>query len=398
MEALKRAVIRVAATPDGRLQELPFLQRSLLLPLLSFASSLFRLSLALRRRLYRFGLLPRHRLPVPVISVGNLTWGGNGKTPMVEFIARICVEAGIPPLILTRGYASGDEAKMLERHLSGTSARIGVGANRTAVAASIFERHGYMKFENTLYSKKLSNPHEFGSASENGKVGVAILDDGMQHWSMLCDVEIVMLNGLMPWGNNHLIPRGSLREPLGALSRADIIVVHHADLVSDGQLKVIKSKMHTVDACHAVFFTRLAPSHFFEVKNQHSTLPLSVVLNRVVLCVSAIGFPNAFVQAVGKIGPLLVDRLDFGDHHSIQLNDIEMIKERLGKLKDRFNTEVVAVVTEKDYDRDALILREIHNFDVLVLCSSFQIMPSYGQGEDTFRRKLKELIISKFGG
>ncbi|XP_009413378.2 probable tetraacyldisaccharide 4'-kinase, mitochondrial isoform X3 [Musa acuminata AAA Group] len=348
MEALKRAVIRVAATPDGRLQELPFLQRSLLLPLLSFASSLFRLSLALRRRLYRFGLLPRHRLPVPVISVGNLTWGGNGKTPMVEFIARICVEAGIPPLILTRGYASGDEAKMLERHLSGTSARIGVGANRTAVAASIFERHGYMKFENTLYSKKLSNPHEFGSASENGKVGVAILDDGMQ--------------------------------------------------VSDGQLKVIKSKMHTVDACHAVFFTRLTPSHFFEVKNQHSTLPLSVVLNRVVLCVSAIGFPNAFVQAVGKIGPLLVDRLDFGDHHSIQLNDIEMIKERLGKLKDRFNTEVVAVVTEKDYDRDALILREIHNFDVLVLCSSFQIMPSYGQGEDTFRRKLKELIISKFGG
>lgn len=79
-----------------------------------------------------------------------------------------------------QGYASGDEAKMLERHLSGTSARIGVGANRTAVAASIFERHGYMKFENTLYSKKLSNPHEFGSASENGKVGVAILDDGMQ--------------------------------------------------------------------------------------------------------------------------------------------------------------------------------------------------------------------------
>ncbi|CAL9134319.1 unnamed protein product [Musa textilis] len=259
-------------------------------------------------------------LPVPVISVGNLTWGGNGKTPMVEFIARICVEAGIPPLILTRGYASGDEAKMLERHLSGTSARIGVGANRTAIAASIFERHGYMKFEHTLYSEKLSNPHKFGSASENGKVGVAILDDGMQHWSMLCDVEIVMLNGLMPWGNNHLIPRGSLREPLGALSRADIIVVHHADLVSDGQLKVIKSKMHTVDACHAVFFTRLAPSHFFEVKNQHSTLPLSVVINRVVLCVSAIGFPNAFVQAVGEIGPLLVDRLDFGDHHSIQLN------------------------------------------------------------------------------
>ncbi|RWW38566.1 hypothetical protein BHE74_00056191, partial [Ensete ventricosum] len=231
MEALKRAVIRVAATPDGRLQELPFLQRSLLLPLLSFASSLFRFSLALRHRLYRFGLLPRHR---------------QSLKPLI-----LC-----PRVVLARAIAARwSRALFLP----------------TAVAASIFERHGYMKFEHTLYSEKLSNPHKFGSTSENGKVGVAILDDGMQ--------------------------------------------------VSDGQLKIIKSKIHTVDACHVVFFTRLAPSHFFEVKNQCSTLPLNVVLNRVVLCVSAIGFPNAFVQAVGKvIGPLLVDRLDFGDHHSIQLN------------------------------------------------------------------------------
>lgn len=67
-----------------------------------------------------------------------------------------------------------------------------------------------------------------------------------QHWSMLCDVEIVMLNGLMPWGNNHLIPRGSLREPLGALSRADIIVVHHADLVCICDLKSSASNVYLV--------------------------------------------------------------------------------------------------------------------------------------------------------
>lgn len=136
MERLKRAVARIAATPDCRLRELPLLHRSLLLPLLSLTSSLYRLSLALRRRVYAFGLLSRqrhcptlaifasdpiytslvgdlvrlvmflfityYRLPVPVISVGNLTWGGNGKTPMVEFIARFLLEAGISPLILTR--------------------------------------------------------------------------------------------------------------------------------------------------------------------------------------------------------------------------------------------------------------------------------------------------------
>ncbi|WOL15157.1 hypothetical protein Cni_G23938 [Canna indica] len=218
-----------------------------------------------------------------------------------------------------------------------------------------------------------------------------------QHWSMLRDVEIVMLNGLMPWGNTHLFPRGSLREPLEALCRADIIVVHHADLVPDRNLTIIESKLHLLNASCIVFFSSLAPSHFFEVKNQHSKLPLSSVCNRVVLCVSAIGFPDAFIQTVGKIGPSHVDRLDFGDHHFIQIYDIEMIKRRICELKDRFNEEVIAVVTEKDYNRDPFILKELHNFDVFILCSTFQIMPLKGRSEEIFRTKLKELIIAKYG-
>ncbi|CAM8990697.1 unnamed protein product [Rhodiola kirilowii] len=94
-----------------------------MVPLLSLTSSLYGIALRLR-----------YRLPVPVISVGNLTWGGNGKTPMVEFLARLFADSGIPPLILTRGYAGGDEAIMPRRHLEGTYAKIGVGANRAETA------------------------------------------------------------------------------------------------------------------------------------------------------------------------------------------------------------------------------------------------------------------------
>jgi tetraacyldisaccharide 4'-kinase len=170
-----------------------------------------------------------------------------------------------------QGYAGGDEPRMLRRRLSDTSAKVGVGANRAAVAYSMLQKHGYIHHSETfLVDKKLSAVSE----PESGKIGVAILDDGMQvyiyhaigllfkdkyvwqhsiwmknpygslltrsfgtslhfrqHWSLLRDVEIVMINGLLPWGNTHFIPRGPMREPLSALGRADIVVIHNADLV-----------------------------------------------------------------------------------------------------------------------------------------------------------------------
>lgn len=113
----------------------------------------------------------------------------------------------------------------------------------------------------------------------------------------------------------------------------------------------------------------------------------------VVLCISAIGFPDAFAQAVSKIGPLHVDRLDFSDHHLIQANDIDMIRERLGKLKYEFNVEAIVVVTEKDYDRDPVILKQLHCVKVLVLCSSLQIMEISTRTEENFKMSLKKHLI-----
>ncbi|KAL5972591.1 hypothetical protein ACLOJK_039396 [Asimina triloba] len=240
MESLKRAVIRIAYSQTQDLQNLSRIHRFCLIPSLSFASSLYKLTLLLRQLLYCFGVFQKHRLPVPVISVGNLTWGGNGKTPMVEYIALLLSNAGISPLILTRGYAGGDEAKMLQRHLLKTSAKIGVGANRSAVAAQFFERYGHIN-PSSKHFERHHHPSQKPSSFNAEKIGAVILDDGMQHWSLSRDVEIVMVNGMVPWGNNQLLPRGPLRESLAALRRADVVVIHHADLVSDCQLKLIKA-------------------------------------------------------------------------------------------------------------------------------------------------------------
>ncbi|KAG8637012.1 hypothetical protein MANES_15G070387v8 [Manihot esculenta] len=314
MEKLRKVVNEIAYTQDHA--KLSSLNRSLL-PLLTVASFLYRVTLSLRRYLYHFGLFSKQRLPVPVISVGNLTWGGNGKTPMVEFIAQWLADSGISPLILTRGYAGGDEARMLTRHLLGTSSKIGIGANRAATATCFLKQYGYLDpksflFEGMWVDQTVRSPLNFG------KIGAVVLDDGMQHWSLDRDLEIVMVNGLSPWGNHQLIPLGPLREPMAALRRADVAVVHHANLVSKQSLKDIELMMKEVKESLPVFFARMSPSHFFEVGNINFRIPLDVIQDAIVLCVSAIGSANAFVQGIEKMGAFYVDRIDFTDHHSFQ--------------------------------------------------------------------------------
>ncbi|KAM0927764.1 hypothetical protein ACQ4PT_002668 [Festuca glaucescens] len=386
-EKARQLLSRLAATPDAAVPNLPFLHRALLLPLLSAASVLLRLSL-----LVPFSpLRPRRTLPVPVVSVGNLTWGGNGKTPMVDFLARRFHNVGISPLILTRGYAGADESKMLQRRLADTTTKLGIGANRAAVASSMLEKYGYVDPCEAFLREKLSSAPSQVVNGTSAKIGVAIMDDGMQHRSLLRDVEIVMVNGLTPWGNGHFIPRGPMREPLSALTRADILVIHHANLASEAQLENIKCTVQDSGVTCPVFFSELAPSHIFEINKPLRRLPLRVLDGMVVLCVSAIGCPDAFINTVSEIGPIKIDRLDFSDHHFFRDHDLELIQERARKLGDQHNKETVVLVTEKDYDRDPDVLGMV-DAKVWVLSSCLQIMPLKEQGEEELMSKVKDII------
>ncbi|XP_050371723.1 probable tetraacyldisaccharide 4'-kinase, mitochondrial isoform X3 [Argentina anserina] len=314
MEKLRKAVNEIAYTQHY--SKLSHLQRSLI-PILFFASSFYSAALSLRRALYDSGLLAKHRLPVPVISVGNLTWGGNGKTPMVEFIANYLADSGISPLILTR------------------------------------------------------------------------------HWSLKRNLEIVMINGLTLWGNCHLIPRGPLREPLDALRQADVVVLHHADLVSEQNLKDTGLMLREVNKSVPVFFTKMYPCYFFNVGNATFRKPVGDLLNAIVLCVSAIGSAKAFTKAIEKIGAFYVDRIEFSDHHIFLTKDFELIKGRLRELDDRLSKPVV-IVTEKDYDRDPTIFNHLDPFEVLVLCSKLKIIPNRGCTEDSFKKLLKEVFAHEY--
>jgi tetraacyldisaccharide 4'-kinase len=144
-----------------------------------------------------------------------MTWGGTGKTPMVEYLAHHFLSAGLSPLILTRGYGGGDEVRLLQKHLQGTSAKFGVGPNRALLALSILHQQAVQN--GSTFGADWSKQNKSKEAGED--VGIVILDDGL--------------------GNGRIVPRGPLREPLQGFKRAQVVVLHHADLVYFPPTKVI---------------------------------------------------------------------------------------------------------------------------------------------------------------
>ncbi|KAK7305129.1 hypothetical protein VNO77_43029 [Canavalia gladiata] len=391
MEKLRRVVNEIAYTPNPFKSKLPPLH-NLLLPFLSIASSLYKFALSLRLSLYQHRFFQVHRLPVPVISVGNLTWGGNGKTPMVEFIALCFSRFGISPLLLSRGYGGGDEVNMLRRQLLGTPTKFGVGANRAAVASHFIQKYGYIDIGKSSWCGKQNLDWKVQDSLDSEKIGVVVLDDAMQHWSLWRDLDIVMVNGLTLWGNLQLLPLGPLREPLTALRRADVIVIHHADLVSGHILKDIESMVLGIKKSVPIFLTKMEPTCLFEVGTINAKIPLTTLHEATVLCVSAIGSAEPFVKQIEKMGALYVDQIDFSDHHIFHARDIEMIRGKLGQLEGKFGSKPIVVITEKDYDRDPEILKQLHPFKVFVLCSALKVLPYRGSTEDSFKKILKDLL------
>ncbi len=174
-------------------------------------SAVFRSAVALRRALYRSGMLRSERLPVPIVVVGNLTVGGSGKTPLTIALARALVERGWRPGIVSRGYGGetrspraveagstpdqvGDEPVLLAR----TGLPVWVGRNRSAAARALFAAHR--------------------------ECNVVIADDGLQHYAMARTVEIAVIDASRGFGNGFMLPAGPLREPATRLDEVDAVV------------------------------------------------------------------------------------------------------------------------------------------------------------------------------
>jgi tetraacyldisaccharide 4'-kinase len=256
-------------------------------------SLLYSLFARAKTQFYARGIFRPRKLPGTVISVGNLTVGGTGKTPMVLAIAERLAEEGKQAAILTRGYRGttrgspsgtpqSDEVALLRERLAG-KVQLGVGANRYA-SGTVLARHGVDWF---------------------------VLDDGFQHLKLARDVDIVLVDASDPFGGGRVLPAGLLREPLGGLGRADVVVITRSVQVPAPATEAV-IRRHT--DC-PIFYSSTSLESVLRVPALDVALPPQDWQQARFLAFCGIGNSAAFFADLRSWSFQIVEQRGFADHH-----------------------------------------------------------------------------------
>jgi tetraacyldisaccharide 4'-kinase len=300
-------------------------------------SLFYALAISLRRYLYMLGIFRARKAPLKVISVGNLTLGGTGKTPFTVTLARM-LESELKKnvCVLIRGYG-WDEQAMLKSKLSDIPVLVGKDRARSAMKAV------------KLYGSN-----------------TAVLDDGFQHWELKRDLDIVLVDSGNPFGNGQLFPRGVLREPKKALGRADFIVFSKADKKGI-DIKRLESDVRAVNE-NAVFLEAVhRPAYIYENKTKQR-YDLSYIKGRRVVLLSSIGDPEYFENTVKGLGADMAGHIKFPDHHNYKKSDIEYVLARCREKSFDF-----VLTTEKDIVKLTRLGLYLRSYKVLVVAIDLEI-------------------------
>ena len=295
---------------------LRYAMQSALFAILVGCSYGYALIVTLRVKLYQVGVFTQITLARPVISVGNLTTGGTGKTPMVLAIARLLQQRGQRVAILSRGYQRqggtasqrvtpdaaardvGDEPLLMLRALQG----------QASVAAAIFV--GRARVRSAELALQTFQPDVF------------VLDDGFQHLQVARTCDIVLLDATNPFGGGRLLPAGFLREPLRQLARADAFVITRSDEVAD--IQPLRAYLQRCCPDTPIFIGRHAFAAL-RLAGQQSTLDAVELQGKRVGAVAAIGNPASFHRLLVSLGFTPVKTWDFPDHHWYTAADVAQL-------------------------------------------------------------------------
>ena len=278
---------------------------------------LYLLVVFFRKAFYRYNIIKTHRFHVPVIVVGNITVGGTGKTPMVIYIANYLKKNGFHPAVVSRGYKSkkakltsivpknadpilfGDEPVLIANSID---CPIAIGIKRSAAVSLLL---------NTF-----------------NDIDVIISDDGLQHYSLYRNLEIVVVDGERLFGNKHCLPCGPLREPIGRLSTVDLIILNQPeDLNFKKQDKQLHINQYTINLMSEKIYNLIKP----EITENYSYFKKFPYVHAV----AAIGNNQRFFNALNKIGIKTINH-HFIDHYQYKEQDL------------CFNDNIPIIMTPKD--------------------------------------------------
>ena len=311
-------------------------------------SKIFQIAVKLRRWLYNVRILRDKTLGVQVIAIGNLTVGGTGKTPVVEKFARELRDAGRNVAILSRGYRSKPaplHTKILNKILlreDQTPPRVVSDGKSLLLDSDMAGDEPYMLASNLKDVVVLVDKDRVKSgryAIEKFGCDTLLLDDGFQYWNLRGRRhDVVLIDRQQPFGNEHLLPRGTLREPPSHLARAQTIFITK----SDGNTLELRERINKLNPTAAIIECVHHPLYFEDVFSGERK-GLDFLKGQRVASLSGIAQPESFEQSLGKVGGELVYSKRFADHHRFTqqeiLNTINRAKKRQAQ---------IIVTTQKD--------------------------------------------------
>lgn len=284
-----------------------------------------------RNLFYDIGFFKTKKLPCCVISIGNLTVGGTGKTPTVIALVNHLLKCGISVAVLSRGYGRNstgtvvvsDGNNILQNWQTAGDEPILMAKKLPCVPVVVDEN----RFRGGMEIVKKFNPK------------VIILDDGFQHRALHRDINILLVNSQFHRKDNYLLPAGNLRESWSQIARSDMIFLTKTNLFEQNSRLAAKLNSFNKPVVNTTLELDIKLKTGF-----NRDLPLSTLKNKRVLAVSALGSPKGFEQSLSETGAVIADHLVFRDHHKFTKTDIEKIHTK------KVNTDSELIITtEKDF-------------------------------------------------
>ncbi|MFP3870179.1 MAG: tetraacyldisaccharide 4'-kinase [Syntrophobacteria bacterium] len=332
----------------------------------------------LRNRLFDLNLLTSHRSDCRVISVGNLAVGGTGKTPMVLWLAQFLMDEGWRVAIVSRGYRGQAGRKVC---ILSDGQSILAGPEETGDEPQLLARR-LPEVPVLCCARRVSAVR---AAVKLFRCQVAILDDGFQHRFLARDLDVVLLDSRSPLGNGRLFPRGVLRERVGSLARAQILVLSRFD--GSRRAQENRRALSRKWPGKPIFTARHRPLRLFEASTGREQ-PASVLAKLRLAAFAGIGQPEDFFRALDDLGGRLVYASALPDHHALT-------SELLGRLvreASRYKPQLW-VTTEKDWIRLPETIPE--DMDLWVLVVELEL--DLGNGESAFKQLVRGSVSPETG-
>ncbi len=307
---------------------------------MTFVERLYYIGYSIKKK---HKLRNRKQLPGRVISIGNLTLGGTGKTPAAIALAREAQRRGLKPCILTRGYrgtakgpcfVSRGEGPLLDEKQAGDEAVL-----MALQVKGIPVVKGPDRYQAGMFALQSLPPVH--------RPDLFLLDDGFQHWGLFRDKDILLVDGMNPFGNRRLFPAGPLREPVSEAERADIIVITRTAHPADGQksgFAELTEEIRKYNRSAPLFSAEHRPSRFISISGE--THSLAWAKDKTFFAFCGIGNPESFRETLASAGIQLLGLRAFRDHYRYSRKDLEEILSESKK-----NNSAWIVTTEKDIMR-----------------------------------------------